>query len=158
METSMLAKPNTNSLWFMTAHLIVHLSQVDNADGISIIEHRMAEDFGPPLHIHYDEDETFIVLEGVFRFQLGGYVREAKAGDIVFLPKGVQHGFKVVSSEGGRCLTITRGRFEDMVRAASRPALAETLPEQVPPTREQQAALADICSKHGIDLIGPPIA
>lgn len=154
----MLAKPDTKSLWFMTAHLVVHLSQADNSDGISIIEHRMAQGFAPPLHIHYNEDETFHVLEGTFRFQLGGSVREATVGDTIFLPKGIQHGFRVISQEGGRCLTITRGRFEEMVRAASRPASAETLPEQVPPTPEQQATLAELCSKHGIDLIAPPIA
>ncbi len=42
----------------MTAHLLVHLKQSDNADGMSIIEHRMAKDFAPPLHVHHQESET----------------------------------------------------------------------------------------------------
>ncbi len=37
------------------------------------------------------------------------------------------HAFRVVS-ETGRFLTVTTGRFEDMIRALGRPAPAEGLP------------------------------
>ena len=147
----------SNGLWFMTGHLKILLSRTANADGISLIEHLMAYGFGPPLHIHHDEDETFYILEGEFRFKQGETTRHARAGDTVYLPKGLPHGFRVVSAEGGRCLTLTRGGFEDMVRSASRPASSVTLPDQTPPTPEMQARLAAICSEHGIDLISPPI-
>ncbi len=146
-----------NSLWFMTAHLVVHLEQARNADRLSIIEHRMAKDFAPPLHVHHAEDETFHVLEGQFRFQRDGETLEAAAGDTIYLPKGSRHGFRVLS-DYGRCLTMTTGPFEDMVRAAARPALADGLPEQLSPPVEAQQALARICAAHAIDLIGPPIA
>jgi quercetin dioxygenase-like cupin family protein len=146
-----------NGLWFMTAHLTIHLSRTANADGISIIEHRMAAGFAPPLHVHRDEDETFHILSGEFRFRQGEATRHARVGDTVHLPKGVPHGFRVVSPGGGRCLTITRGRFEDMVRSASRPAPSVVLPEQAAPTPEMQARLAALCSENGIDLLGPPI-
>ncbi len=57
-----------NSLWFMNGHVTIHLSKSANADGISITEHLLPTGFGPPFHIHHDEDETFYVLEGEFRF------------------------------------------------------------------------------------------
>lgn len=148
---------NADSLWFMSAHLLVHLKQSENAEGMSIIEHRMAKDFGPPLHVHRAESETFFILEGRFRFQRDGQVTEACKGDTIHLPKDCVHSFKVLS-DYARCLTITNGPFEDMVRAAARPAEADALPEQLPPTPEQQQALARICSAHAIDLVGPPIA
>ena len=44
-----------------------------------------------------------------------------------------------------------------MLRSASQPAPAVTLPKQVEPTPEMQARLAAICAENGIDLIGPPI-
>ncbi|ARO33670.1 cupin 2 domain-containing protein (plasmid) [Rhizobium sp. NXC14] len=147
---------NTDSLWFMTAHLLVRLRQADNAEGLSIIEHRMAKDFAPPLHIHHQESETFVILEGQFRFQRDGEVIEADVGDTIHLPRNSVHGFRVLS-DYGRCLTITNGPFENMVRAASRLAQEEALPEQLPPTIEQQQALAGICSAHAIDLVGAPI-
>ena len=110
-----------DSLWFMTAQILIHLAQSDNDGRLSIIEHRMARDFAPPLHVHHQESETFVVLEGRFRFQRDGEVLEADVGDTVHLPRGCTHGFRVLS-DYGRCLTITDGPFEDMVRAASRPA------------------------------------
>lgn len=146
----------TNSLWFMTGHLIVRLEKAKNAEGLSIIEHRMAKDFAPPLHVHHEESETFVILEGKFRFQRDGAIMEAGVGDTIHLPKDSVHGFRVLS-DYGRCLTITNGPFEDMVRAASRPAETDGLPEQAPPTVAQQQALSQICSAHGIDLVGPPI-
>lgn len=148
---------NTENLWFMTAQLLVRMKQEDNAEGLSIIEHRMARDFAPPLHVHHEESETFVILEGRFRFQQDGRVSEAGVGETIHLPKGTVHGFRVLS-DYGRCLTITNGPFEKMVRAAARPASRDGLPDQVPPTLEQQHALADMCKAHAIDLLGAPIA
>ena len=156
-EASLSESNESNSFWFMSGLVTVHLSKAANADGISIIEHLLPAGFGPPFHIHRDEDETFYVLEGEFRFKQGEAIRHAQPGDVVHLPKGVPHGFRVLSAGGGRCLTITRGGFEAMVRSASLPATAVILPEQVEPTPEMQAHLAALCAENGIDLVGPPI-
>ncbi len=154
----MLATTIDHGLWFMTGRIHFHVSQNDNQDGISIVEHIMAEGFGPPLHIHRGEDEFFHILDGTFRFRLGDRTIAGLPGDVIALPRGIPHGFRVLSSEGGRCLTITRGGFEAMLRDAARPAQHPGLPAQLPPTPEQQAALHAVCARHGIDLIGPPIA
>ena len=153
----MLAPNIDHGLWFMTGRIHFHVSQRDNADGLSIVEHVLAHGFGPPLHIHRDEDEFFHILDGTFRFRLGDRTIAGLPGDVIALPRGGAHGFRVLSPEGGRCLTMTRGGFEGMLRAASRPADHPGLPPQLPPTPEQQAALHAICATHGIDLIGPQI-
>jgi len=44
------------------------------------------------LHTH-DGDESFEVKQGTVRFALDGDHREGSAGDIVFVPPGVEHGF-----------------------------------------------------------------
>ncbi len=146
-----------HGLWFMNGRIHIHVSRHDTADGLSIVEHHLPLGFGPPLHVHRDEDEFFHIIEGLFRFRLGNRTIAGMAGDVIALPRGVPHGFRVLSVEGGRCLTMTRGRFEDMLREASRPADHPGLPDQIPPSAEQQAALHAICARHGIDLIGPPI-
>jgi quercetin dioxygenase-like cupin family protein len=143
-------------LHFMNGHVTIHLAQADNADGTSILEHHMARDFGPPLHVHQDEAETFHILTGRLRFHNDGETFEVGPGATIHLPKGSRHTFRVLSDEA-RALTITNGPFERMVRAASRPTNATTLPPQIPPTPEQQQALAQICAAHQIDLVGPPI-
>ena len=157
MEALLSESTESNGFWFMDGHITIHLSQAANADGISIVAHLLPGGFGPPLHIYRDEDETFYILEGEFRFKQGGAIRHARSGEVVYLPKGVPHGFRVLSAGGGRCLTVTRGGFEAMLRSASRSATAVILPEQVEPTPAMQARLAALCAENGIDLIGPPI-
>ena len=63
-------------------------------------------------------------------------------------------------SDNARWLvTTTNGDFEPFVRAVSRPASRAELPESSgPPSAEQQAALAELSGRHGIDLIGPPLS
>ena len=153
----MLATTTDHGLWFMNGRIRFLVSKHDNADGVSVVEHVLPEGFGPPLHVHHDEDEIFHVLAGEFRFQCGGTTSVGLPGDVVCLPRGVPHGFKVMSAEGGRMITITRGGFEDMLRTACRPADDDGLPDDLPPTPAMQQALATICAANGIDLIGPPI-
>lgn len=66
------------------------------------------------------------------------------------------HAFRVISPEA-RFLTVTTGRFEDMVRSASVEAERPGFPPQMPFTAEDQARLAAICHDHGIEFVGPPI-
>lgn len=142
-------------LWFMGAHVTIHLAKADSAAGISMIEHLMAEAFNVPLHRH-DEDEAFFVLEGRFRFHMDGRSLELSAGQSLHVPAGSVHAFRVVSATG-RFLTVTTGRFEDMVRALSHAAPSRTLPPQAPMTTEEIDRLTEVCASHGIEFVGPPI-
>jgi quercetin dioxygenase-like cupin family protein len=146
----------TEHLWFTTAELTIHLSQNANASGISLIEHHMARDFAVPLHVHEAEDENFYVLEGEVRFQVGDELRTLGTGEAMSVSAGVAHSFRVASDEA-RFLTITTGRFEEMVRSSSRPAATAGLPPQEEPTPEQIEALVRACAEHGITFVGPPV-
>lgn len=145
-------------LWFLDSRVHIAMAQVDNPDGISFIEHRMPYGSAPPLHVHHDEDEIFHILEGEMEFELGGERFVRRAGDTLIGPRGVPHRFRVVSPGGVRLLTISRGGFEDMIRATSQPAPGPGLPEQRAPTPEEQQALATACAARGIDIVGPPLA
>jgi quercetin dioxygenase-like cupin family protein len=149
---------NKDNLWFTNARMQVRLSNRDNESGLSILENIMPHGFSPPLHVHHSENETFYVLEGNFRFEMDGKSTIAGPGDVVHVPAGAKHSFLVTSPDGARCLTITQGGFEDMVREASRPATNEGLPEQSIPNPEQQQMLAEACRRNGIDLLGAPLA
>lgn len=146
-----------DQLWFMNSHVTVVLAKADNAEGISILDHRMAFGDAPPMHVHKGEDEIFQVLEGEMKFNVGGKVIYAKAGDTLCAPRDVPHGYRVTSPEGARAVTITRGGFEAMVRKASRPAQGAGLPPAAAPTPEMQAMLGALCAAEQIDLLGPPI-
>jgi quercetin dioxygenase-like cupin family protein len=143
-------------LWFTTARLTIHLSQENNADGLTLIEHHMAKGFVVPLHVHNDEDESFYVLEGEVRMQINDEVRLLTPGMASSVPGGTPHSFRVVSSEA-RFLSITTGPFEAMIRSLGRPAASEGLPPQTAPTDDEVAALVAACAAHGIEFMGPPV-
>ncbi|MBV8819476.1 MAG: quercetin 2,3-dioxygenase [Acidobacteriaceae bacterium] len=70
----------------------------------------------PPLHIHANEDETFVVLEGSMRLTCAGEDRILNAGDAATVKRGTPHTFKVLTPTM-RSLGIVRpGGFEDFFR------------------------------------------
>ena len=146
-----------DAFWFTTARLTIHLSQEDNADGLTLIEHHMAEGFAVPLHVHRDEDESFYILQGEVRMKIDDEVCRLTPGDAITVSGGTPHSFRIVSPEA-RFLSMTTGRFEAMIRSVARPAENDGLPPQAEPTDEEVAALVAACAAHGIAFQGPAVA
>ena len=115
-------------------------------------------DDAPPLHVHHEEDEIFHILDGEIRYQVGGEIITRTAGDTLLAPRGIPHGFRVISAKGAKVLTISRGGFETMIRTISRPAATPELPEPSVLTPDMQAYCAAQCAAQRIELLGPPIA
>jgi quercetin dioxygenase-like cupin family protein len=46
-----------------------------------------------PLHIHPHQDELIYMLEGTFDLQLGDAKVQARAGDLVRMPRGIPHSY-----------------------------------------------------------------
>ena len=46
-----------------------------------------------PVHIHPTQDEFILVQEGVLDLKLDGEWTQAKAGELVRMPKGIPHGY-----------------------------------------------------------------
>ena len=144
-------------LWFINSHVRIVVSQDGNADGFSVLEHLLPFGDAPPLHVHREEDEIFHILAGEVRFEVDGRTSMARAGDTLLAPRGRPHRYRVISPEGARYLTITRGGFERMVRAVARPATDAVLPLQAEPDEATRQTLFERCAEAGIDLIGPPL-
>jgi quercetin dioxygenase-like cupin family protein len=144
--------------WFLDTLVCVRVSHRDGDDRISVLEHTARRGDSPPLHVHVNEDEIFHVLEGDFRFQVGGYERSGHAGDTVLAPKGVPHTYRV-ESDSGRWLTVTtHEQFEEFVRAMARKADSKELPPTgSPPTKEAIEALTGVAMRFGIEIVGPPM-
>jgi mannose-6-phosphate isomerase-like protein (cupin superfamily) len=92
---------------------------------------------GPPLHVHEREDELFYVVEGHYLFQCGDQSVQVSQGGLVYLPKGIPHGFRNIGSTPGVLLnTITPGGFEQFF------AEIDELPKDQPLDREKVNAIA----------------
>jgi mannose-6-phosphate isomerase-like protein (cupin superfamily) len=154
------AGESARHLWFLDTEVTIRVSHLDGSDGVSVLEHRALHGDSPPLHVHRNEDEIFHILEGEMLFRVADRDVHAQAGDTLLAPKGIPHTYRIDSAGGARWLTIIRGGdFEGLVRSFARPAKRSGLPDPSgPPTPEQAEALAEACSRHGIELVGPPLA
>lgn len=154
-----MTNQNIETIWFLDTRISIVVPAASSSDRLSVLKHWAPFGHSPPLHVHETEDEVFHVLAGRLRFQLGDDEIEVSAGDVMMAPKGVPHTFCVDSPEGAHFMTVTRpGDFEAMVRECSRPVGEDWLPESVHPTPEQVAHLEEVCARHGIRLIGAPLA
>ena len=64
-----------------------------------------------PVHVHPTQDEFILVQEGRLDLKLDGVWVQAKAGDLVRLPRGIPHGyFNNRTSRRGRCSGFHRPR------------------------------------------------
>ena len=79
----------------------------DQEDSYSLIESLEQPGASVALHRHAAWQETFVVLEGRFDFQVAGELRSLEPGEILVIPRGAPHGFACTSPEPGRLLTIS---------------------------------------------------
>ena len=94
---------------------------------VSIVESTMpAGAPGPPLHAHAF-DETFYVLDGELTFQVGDQKTTAKAGGLVFAPRGLPHTLANPRDTPARyLLVLTPAGFErEFARRAAKEAGTE---------------------------------
>jgi quercetin dioxygenase-like cupin family protein len=112
--------------------------------GVSVIDVSMPAGTASLVHAH-DEDETIRVLEGRVSIDVDGEKLVAEPGRTVVLPKGRPHSYEVELARGARWLSLSSpGRFEDFVRAAAEPEVADS-----------PIALTVAAARNGIEFLGP---
>jgi quercetin dioxygenase-like cupin family protein len=72
-----------------------------------------------PVHIHPTQDEFILVLDGVLDLKLDGVWTQAKAGDLVRMPRGIPHGYFNKSDKPARALfwVSPAGKLEALFNA-----------------------------------------
>jgi quercetin dioxygenase-like cupin family protein len=75
----------------------------DTGNAWSLMEVTLPLGSGPPPHKH-TWDEAYFVMAGELEFTLGDEVFTARAGDFVYTPGGVVHGFSGASAEPAQVL------------------------------------------------------
>ena len=75
--------------------------------GTAILEFTTRKGEEPPNHTHPTEDEIFYVLKGELRFHCAGEDFDVSEGGFVYLPKGIEHGYTILSEGDVKLLVIT---------------------------------------------------
>lgn len=125
------------------------VSTKDTDGDLYVFESTRIEEGGPSLHYHYEQDEMWYVLEGVFLIQVGETIYEAKAGDTVFGPRRVPHCFAKVGKAPGKILMLFQpaGKMEELFSKLSAGVAKDMTPEQRDNFRKE----------HGFERVGGPL-
>lgn len=70
-----------------------------------------------PVHVHDEDDEAWYVLEGTLAFTLGDQEVEARAGTLVFAPRGTAHTYWNPRPEPARYLLIMTPTIRRLIAA-----------------------------------------
>lgn len=123
------------------------ISSKDTDGQLSVFEYTGLGKTGPMLHIHFQQDEIFTITEGEYRFVVGKDTHHLKAGQTIFLPRGIPHTW-IQLSDKGRMIYMLQpaGKMEEFF------SFMNNLKER--PSAEE---MDRIHTEHGMKVVGPPL-
>ena len=154
-EVPLLINRNKNNSYWYIGHLMsLLLTSKETGGKYALLRATERRGFEPPPHTHTKEDETFLILEGEVIYTVGDQTFYAKVGDTMFLPKNIEHSFKIQSEKIETLILLTPGGLENYFIEMSEPAKELVLPPlpQSPPNIPKLIAMA---SKYGVKFSLP---
>ena len=138
---------------FLAGGRFVIKATADQTEGkFAAVEFWGPKGFGSPIHVHTNDDEFFVVLEGEVRFRVGEEEVNVGPRSFVYGPRGVAHGFTMNSDTARVLLFFGPAGVEEFFREAS--AYVATVPPGEPP---DQKLMGEIAARHGQQNVGPPM-
>ena len=124
--------------------IAVRLSSIDTNGAYAIVESVIAPGCSPPMHLHRNEEEHFVVLAGIYRILIEDKMLDAPVGTSTTVPRGARHSWRNISNETSRLLVIlTPGGFEKCIQTI----------------RDSPAdKILEIAARYGCFIVGPPIS
>jgi quercetin dioxygenase-like cupin family protein len=131
--------------WFQGGILTMKARATDTDGQFGLVEFYQARGSVAPGHIHHNEAEGFIILEGTLRIGVGDTVYDATPGMYVYVPKQTVHDWIVTSAYCRFLVIITPAGFEHFFEELGEPALAPTFPytDHRRPTLEEVQAVGE---------------
>ena len=128
--------------------MTVKTTAVPDWNAYTVCEAIEPPESGAGYHRHPSYDETFIIVEGHYDFQLDGKLLKLEPGDTVFVPRGTPHGFVSTGPEVGRQIIISSpgGIFDAMIAEV-------TMLDTGSPTRKGSDEAMAIATKYGLEFL-----
>jgi mannose-6-phosphate isomerase-like protein (cupin superfamily) len=133
--------------WFLGVVTAVRATGDQTKGEYSLFEQILPPGIGMPLHVHHNEDETFLVLEGRVTIWIGDKRIDAIPGTWVYGPRDVPHAFRGEGDTPARLLlTLNPSGFEHFIYA-----LGEKNPPTAAPDMDHVLAVA---KTFGVEIFG----
>jgi mannose-6-phosphate isomerase-like protein (cupin superfamily) len=157
-EAELVRRPSTEdgrTYWFLHNLSTVVAAGPETGGRVGIVEMTGPRGDMPPLHVHHEEDELFVVLEGTLSVWVGGRQARVDTGETAFAPMGVPHVYRVESERARWLAVVTPSRFDRFVEEVGIPAETIDLPPASMPLPDPDW-LEERASAYGIEILGPP--
>lgn len=142
-----------NTRWYLD-QVISFVVTGEDTDGQSALLHfHSPHGVEPPPHIHWHEDEIMHLLEGEITFNVGGEVLHAVPGDVVVMPRGIEHTFTSHDQEVKFLMELIPAEGEGYFRELSVPA--EFVGPCSEPVRFDIERMSGIAERYGITFSKP---
>jgi quercetin dioxygenase-like cupin family protein len=138
----------TNRADAKARHDIALLGEETNGQ-ISLRVSDIAPGDATPLHIHDDQSETFHVVHGIFRFQIGNTIIEGGPGFTAHIPKQVPHCFRY---DG----TVSDGQLISILS----PGVHDGFIQKIPEAQKRGVGkdeLFNLATQFGAKILGPTL-
>lgn len=146
MRAFVLRPGDGRSIDLSTFRMSVKAAREDTNGAFTLLEADEPPGFGPPLHVHRDAAEAFYVLEGEYILFIEGREYSCPAGSFIFIPAGIEHGFRVGIAASRKLNLYTPeamvGYFDELSAAIQS---GDVGPD----------ALSEIALKYGMEVRGP---
>lgn len=138
-----------NSYWYIGHLMSLLVTSKDTGGRYALLRATERRGLEPPPHTHTKEDETFLILEGEVVYTVGKQNFHAKRGDVMYLPKNIQHSFKIQTEKLETLILLTPGGLENYFVEMSKPAEELELPP-LPSGPPEITKLIATASKYGV--------
>jgi quercetin dioxygenase-like cupin family protein len=129
MPTIELARANgLRSFRYLGIQVTVHADSSDTNGQFSVLEFHSVPGAEPPMHVHDNEDEIFIVLDGQMKVNCGGVEKVLSPGDSAVARRGTPHTFQILTPALHSLAIFTPAGFEEFFRtigAAAQPSFEQ---------------------------------
>jgi quercetin dioxygenase-like cupin family protein len=152
MSMAYLAQPEQQQQleWLDGGTLAILLDSAATNGQLMVGRFDVSEGEAPPYHQHTHEDEVFMLITGQALVWVDDEQHELKEGGIIFLPKGIPHGYRITSAKADLLMINTPGGIEGMFRATGRDRSTPRPPDfHVKPDPA-------VSAKYGNIIVGPP--
>jgi mannose-6-phosphate isomerase-like protein (cupin superfamily) len=146
------SRDSREALWIFQDLVEIKVSGKQTGGAYCLLEDWPAPSYAPLLHIHRAEDEIVTILDGEFAFVTETGQTEAKAGDVVRIPKGTPHAFRNLRDTPGRRLVLFVPAGPDRLwEEVGTPAFDRTTP---PPDPTDVSAFLAAAQRYGLEVVG----